>query len=151
MGLIAVLNGTIAVSHGEAQWAPRRRSETFLESVTVALESRLGSKLVKSVQVQGASGHQLEMQLAVQMPDSTIYIEPVAAAEDDEVNWKNVYASYGRMIDLKRAEIGGTSRMIILEDSANEEQIQFALNILHETSDVVRYTRLPEWVRRSAA
>lgn len=150
-GLIAVLNGSLAVSHGEAHWKPRRKNETFLESVTVALESRLGSRVLKSVQVRGASGHQLELPLAVQLTAQIIYVEPVAATEDNEVNWKNVYASFGRMIDLKKANIEGASRVIVLEDSSNEEQFQFALNALTETSAVVPYSRLHEWTRKIAA
>lgn len=150
-GLIAVLNGSFAVSHGEAHWKPRRRNETFLENVTLALESRLGNRVVRAAHVRGASGHQLEIPLAVQLPDQTIYIEPVAATEDDEVNWKNVYSSYGRMMDLKRANIEGTARLIVLEDASNEEQFQYALNVLHETSSVLRYSSLPEWTRKLVA
>lgn len=150
-GLIAVMNGALAVSHGEAHWQPRRRNETFLESVTVALESRLGARVMKAVHVQGASGHQLEIPLAIQLPGDLVYVEPVAAAEDDEMNWKNVYSSYGRMMDLKRANIEGTSRLIVLEDASNEVQFQYALNVLHETSAVLRYSKLPEWARKVAA
>lgn len=150
-GLVAVLNGALAVSHGEAHWKPRRKNETFLEAVTVTLESRLGSKVIRQAHVLGASGHQLEIPLAVQTLSELIYVEPVAAAEDDEVNWKNVYSSFGRMMDLKKANIEGTSRLIVLEDASNEEQIQFALNVLHETSSVLRYSKLPEWTRKLAA
>jgi hypothetical protein len=150
-GLIAVLNGSLAVSQSEAHWKPRRRNETFLESVTLALESRLGSRVMRGVSVKGASGHQLEIPLAIQLPSETIYVEPVAAAEDDEINWKNVYSSFGRMMDLKKANIEGTSRLIVLEDASNEQQFQFALNVLTETSKVIQYSKLPEWTRKIAA
>lgn len=150
-GLVAVLNGALAVSHGEAHWKPRRRNETFLKNVTIALESRLGSRVLKAVEVKGASGHQLEIPLAIQMPNETIFVEPVAATDDDDINWKNVYSSYGRMIDLKRANLDGVTRMIVLEDASNEEQFQFALNMLTETSSVLRYSKLHEWAKKLAA
>lgn len=150
-GLIAVMNGSLAVSLSEAHWKPRRRNETFLESVTLTLESRLGNRVMRGVNVLGASGHQIEIPLAIQLPTEMIYVEPVAAAEDDEVNWKNVYSSFGRMMDLKKANIEGTSRLIVLEDASNEQQFQYALNLLHETSKVIQFSKLPAWTSRIAA
>lgn len=149
--LAAVLNGSLAVSHFETQWAPRRKGESFVQSVAGVLESALGDKLLRNVEVTGASGHQIEIPLAVRLPDDLVYVQPVATTDENTIDWKGVYASYGRMVDLKNAGIDGTSRLVVMEDAGNDEQFKFALRMLTETSSVVTYSRLPEWARKRAA
>lgn len=147
----AVLNSSLAASHLEPHWLPRRRSESFVESVSSLLERSLGDRVLRAVEVKGASGHQLEIPLAVRLADELVYVQPVATSEDNSIDWKNVYASYGRMIDLKNAGVHGTSRLVVMEDASNDEQFKFALKLLTETSSVVTYSKLPAWVEKRAA
>lgn len=149
--LAAVLNGSLAASHLEPHWLPRHRSESFVESVSSLLERSLGERVLRGVEVKGASGHQLEIPLAVRLSEELVYVQPVATTEENTVDWKNVYASYGRMTDLKNAGIEGTSRLIVMEDASNDDQFKFALRILTEASSVVTYSKLPAWVEKRAA
>ena len=150
-GVASVLNAALSVSHFESIWGPRAKSESFAKIVATVLEESLGSKVLKNVTVTGASGHQLELPLAIKAGLTLIYVQPIAATEEDGVDWKNVYAGYGRMTDLKNAEIEDTSRMIVLEDAANDDEMQKASMLLSASASIVRYSNLSNWAKKKAA
>jgi hypothetical protein len=66
----AVLNAAMAVAHFESQWRPRLRTQPFAKEVEGVLEDALGDKVLRNVVVTGASGHQLELPLAIQTEQS---------------------------------------------------------------------------------
>ena len=150
-GVAAVLNAALAVGHHEGHWAPRARPDTFLKNVVAVLEETLGARVLKNVTATGASGHQLELPLAIQLESTLIYVQPIAATADNTVDWRNVYAGYGRMIDLKNAALADTSRLVILEDASNDPEMKNAVRLLAETSPVVNFSRLREWAEQKAA
>ncbi len=150
-GVAMVVNAAMAVSHFESTWMPRNRAESFVKSVTSVLESELGERVLKNVSVVGSSGHQLELPLAVKSGNASIYIQPIASSDDDGIEWKDVYAGYGRMLDIKSAEIPDTSRMFVLEDAANDDEMNKATMLLATSASVVRYSKLRDWAKRKAA
>lgn len=151
IGVASVLNASLAVSHFESRWKPRARAESFAKAVATVLESALGARVIRNVSVVGASGHQLDLPLAVQTADSLIYVQPVAADAEDKVDWQAVYASYGRMTDLKGANIEGTSRLVVMEDAANDAETKKALKVLSASAGVIQYSNLPTWAKQKAA
>ncbi|MBA3774796.1 MAG: DUF1828 domain-containing protein [Ramlibacter sp.] len=150
-GLASVLNASLAVSHLEGQWSPRARASSFANRVAGVLENSLGEKLLRNVTVTGASGHQLEFLLAVQSRAGLTYVQPIAATEDNTVDWKNVYAGWGRLTDLKKAKIAGTSRVAVIEEAVNDAEMDNATAILADTASVVNFSKLREWAHRIAA
>jgi hypothetical protein len=150
-GVASVLNASLAVSHLEGHWAPRAKPDSFVKNVATVLEASLGDKVLRNVSVVGASGHQLELPIAVKLAASLVYVQPIASTEENKIDWKNVYAGYGRMIDLKNASVEGTSRLIVLEDAANDPETAKAVRLLAETSPVVQYSKLRAWAAQKAA
>lgn len=152
-GMAAVLNTALAVSHFETQWAPRYRADSFSKEVEFVLEDALGqSQVLRKVEVIGASGHQLELPLAIQWHNGLTYVQPIAAADDGGVDWRRVYETWGRMADLKNARINGTDRLVVLEVAANDSDMKHAMTVIADSAPVVSYLRLRQWVdqRRSA-
>jgi hypothetical protein len=150
-GIAAVLNGSLAVSHHEAQWKPRFRAESFNSQVTTVLEGQLAGRVLQKVNVRGASGHQLELPLAVRLPRELVYVQPVALDDDAKVDWRNVYLAYGRMIDLKNAAPEDSTRLVVVEDAANDPEMKNAVRLLSEASSLVMFSRLAEWASKRAA
>ena len=148
--VVAVLNAALAVGHFETAWAPRVRSESFTKLVAEVLEAEVGECLLRNVPVTGASGHQLELPYAIQRKGELIYLQPIAA-EDDRVDWTNVYSGFGKMTDLKNAgaEIG--SRVVVLEDAPGDSEHAKAVSLLAMSATVVQFPRLRQWVQRHAA
>jgi hypothetical protein len=149
-GVVAVLNAALAVSHFETAWGPRIRAESFTKVVADILEAELGERLLRDVQVTGASGHQLELPFAIQGKTELIYLQPIAA-EDDRVNWTNVYSGFGKMTDLKNAGAAGGTRVVILEDAPGDPEMPKAVSLLAMSATVVQFPRLRQWVQRHAA
>lgn len=149
--MAAVLNGSLAVSHLESHWAPKFKADSFVKVVTSVLEASFGERVLKNVPAMGASGHQLELPLAVRLENELVYVQPVASSEDNKVDWRNVYLAYGRMIDLKNASIPNTSRLIVVEEASNDPEMDNVVRLLTETSPLVKFSRLSEWALRKAA
>jgi hypothetical protein len=150
-GVASVLNASLAVSHLEGHWAPRAKADSFTKMVTAVLETVLGDRVTKNVTVTGASGHQLELPLSVRLATTTVYVQPIATTEENKVDWKNVYAGYGRMIDLKNAALESSSRVVVLEDAANDDEMLKAVGLLADTASVVNYSNLRAWAEQKAA
>lgn len=144
-GMAAVLNAALAVSHLKSEWKPRFRAETFLQNVEYVLKKSFAERLLKKVTITGASGHQLELPLGVQNGEAITYVQPIAATEENTMDWKRVYEAWGKMSDIKNAKNDHAQRLIVLEDSANDEEMSNAMSILLETASVVRYSALPRW------
>lgn len=149
-GVVAVVNAALAVGHFETAWAPRVRSESFLKAVGEVLEEELGDRLLKDVKVVGASGHQLELPFAIQSGRKVIYLQPVAA-EDDNVHWTNVYSGFGKMTDLKNAGADSGSRVVVLEDAPGDVEMPKAISLLAMSATVVQFPRLRQWLQKHAA
>lgn len=149
-GVVAVLNAALAVGHFESAWAPRARAESFTKAVADILEAELGERLIRDVQVTGSSGHQLELPFAIQFKAELIYLQPVAA-EDDRVNWNNVYSGFGKMTDLKNAGADSGARVVVLEDAPGDPEMSKAVSLLAMSATVVQFPRLRQWIQRHAA
>lgn len=149
-GVVAVLNAALAVGHFETAWAPRVRAESFAKIVGDILEAELGGRLLRDVQVTGASGHQLELPFAIQSKAELIYLQPVAA-DDDRVNWNNVYSGFGKMTDLKNAGAESGARVVVLEDAPGDPEMSKAISLLAMSATVVQFPKLRQWVQRHAA
>ncbi len=147
-GVASVLNAAMAVSHFESIWTPRNKSESFIKIVADALESTVGDKLLRKVSVVGASGHQLELPLALKIGNSLSYIQPIAANDDLLVDWNNVYAGFGKMMDLKNAGADSSARIVVIEDASNDSEIPKAITMLAMCASVVKYSNLKPWAER---
>lgn len=144
-GMAAVLNAALAVSHFRSEWQPRFRAETFLQNVEQTLKRTFETRLLKKVTVEGASGHQLELPLGVASGDVITYVQPIASTEDNAVDWKRVYEAWGKMSDIKNAKNPHAQRLIVVEDSANDPEMDNALTLLLDSAPVVRYSALSRW------
>ena len=149
-GVVAVLNAALAVGHFETAWAPRVRSESFAKLVGDILEAELGERLLRDVSVTGASGHQLELPFAINGRAELIYIQPVAA-EDERINWTNVYSGFGKMTDLKNAGAESGARVVVIEDAPADTEMPKAISLLAMSSTVVQVPKLRQWAQRHAA
>lgn len=149
-GVVAVLSAALAVGHFEAAWVPRVRSESFAKAVADVLEAEVGERLLRDVQVVGASGHQLELPFAIQNKSNLIYLQPIAA-DEDSVNWTNVYSGFGKMTDLKNAGAESSSRVIVLEDAPTDTEMPKAVSLLAMSATVVQFPKLRQWLHKHAA
>lgn len=149
--MAAVLNTALAVSHLQAQWGPRFRADSFVKDVEDVLEATLAQSLLKKVTVTGASGHQLEFPLALRDGPELIYMQPIAASEDDAVDWRRIYEGWGRMTDLRNANIDGSQRLVILQDAANDAEMKHAMSILTDSAPVVLFSKLRQWAEKKRA
>ncbi len=147
-GVASVLNAAMAVSHFETVWAPRNKSESFIKIVGDTLEEKLGNKLLRKVSVVGASGHQLELPIAIKVGHSLSYIQPIAANDDLLVDWNNVYTAFGKMMDLKNAGADSSARIVVIEDASNDPEISKAVTMLAMCASVVKYSNLRLWSER---
>lgn len=150
-GMVSVLNAAIAVSHFETQWRPRKKQESFVSSVATVLDERFGNRLQRKVTTTGASGHQLELPLGIRFADKLTLVQPIAADEGGGVDWKNIYASYGRMSDIKNAGADDIGRLIVLEDAANDAEMKKAVGLLSTASPIVYFSKLSKWADQHAA
>ena len=144
-GMASVLNAALAVSHLKSEWRPRFRSETFLQNVEAILRKSFEQRLLKKVTVTGASGHQLELPLGVQNGEAITYVQPIAATEENAMDWKRVYEAWGKMSDIKNSQNSHAQRLIVLEESANDSEVKTAMSILLDSASVVRYSALSRW------
>lgn len=151
LGMAAVLNTALAVSHIRTQWTPRFRAESFARDVEVVLEATLAGGVLKKLSVTGASGHQLEFPLAVRDGLQLIYVQPVPATDDDTVDWRRVYEGWGRMTDLRNAQIAESGRLVVLQDAANDAEIKNAIGILADSAPVVLFSNLRQWAQQKRA
>ncbi len=149
-GVVAVLNAALAVGHFETAWAPRVRTESFTKIVADILEAELGGRLLRDVLVTGASGHQVELPFAIQGKAELIYLQTVAA-EDDRVNWTNVYSGFGKMTDLKNAGADSGARVVVLETAPGDLEMPKAVSLLAMSATVVQFPKLRQWLQRHAA
>ena len=144
-GMAAVLNTALAVSHLKFEWKPRFRAETFLQNVEQTLKQSFDKMVLKKVTITGASGHQLELPLGVQNGDAITYVQPIAATEENTVDWKRVYEAWGKMSDIKHSHNEHARRLIVLEESENDPEMNNAMSLLLDIAPVVRYSALSRW------
>ncbi|WP_082605373.1 DUF1828 domain-containing protein [Curvibacter sp. PAE-UM] len=149
--MAAVLNAALAVSHFQPAWKPRQKAESFLRDVERTLENSFGERVLKKVAVLGASGHQLELPLAIRNGVELIYVQPIAASDENTMDWKRVYEAWGRMTDIKHSKSGDSQRLIVLQESANDSEMNTAISLLSDSSPVVRYSRLSAWANQRRA
>ncbi len=147
-GVASVLNAAMAVSHFESIWTPRNKSESFAKLVAETLSEEVGEKLLRKVNVVGASGHQLEIPLAIKTGSALAYIQPIASTDELHVDWQNVYSGFGKMMDLKSAGADGESRIVILDDASNDPEIPKATTMLAMCASVVNFSNLRPWAQR---
>jgi len=150
-GITAVLNTALAVSHFETMWMPRKRMESFTKLVSDILVSELGAdKILKRVPVLGASGHQLELPIAIKFENVLTYVQPVAASEEDKTDWTNVYSAFGKMTDLKNAGATDTARVFVLEDTSIDfdKEHDKAVGVLSGCGSVVTQKALRRFTTR---
>lgn len=146
----AVLNASLAASHMEPAWAPRSRNAEFTEAVAQVLRDEVHDRLLKGIQVTGASGHQIEIPLAVRQGNQTIYIQPVGYGEE-RVDWDNVYRGFGKMMDLRNAGAEDGTRAIVIEDAANDPELPKAITLLSNCATVIYFSKLVPWAKKLAA
>ena len=151
VGMVSVLNAAIAVSHFEKQWRPRRKQESFVNSVAAILEESFGNRVQRKVTAIGASGHQLELPIGIRFDDQLTFVQPIATDENNAVDWKNVYASFGRMSDLKSAGSIEIGRLVVVEEAANDEDMKRAVSLLSTTAPVLYFNKLSDWAKQRAA
>jgi|SRR5581483_685073 len=144
----AVIGAAMGVGHLEAVWRPRHRNAAdFIRQVGEVLDKTVGdSRVARNVTVTGASGHQIEIPFVVA---GEIYVQPVAYG-DGRVEWDNVYRGLGKMIDLKNAGASDKSRIIVMEDAANDAEIANAVSLLSITANVIQFSKMEPWARKIA-
>jgi len=149
--VVSVLSAAMGVGHLEAMWRPRQRNAAdFVRQVGEVLDKVVGApKISRNVSLVGASGHQIEIPFVI-VSDPEIYVQPVAYG-DERVEWDNVYRGLGKMIDLKNAGASDGSRVIVMEDAANDVEIANAISLLSITANVVNFSRLEAWASKVAA
>jgi len=147
-GVASVLNAAMAVSHFEFFWTPRNKTESFTTLVANTLEDQLGGRLHRKVSVSGASGHQIEIPMAIQTTENYTYIQTVSSSDENHVDWQSVYAGFGKMMDLKNAGAVDESRIVVIDDSSNDIEVPKAISYLANCASVVRYSNLRGWAQR---
>lgn len=150
-GMVSVLNAAIAVSHFETQWKPRKKQDSFVNSVAEILQNRFGERVQRKVTSTGASGHQLELPIGIRLNNQLTLVQPIATDDSNAVDWKNVYASFGRMSDLKNAGTEDVNRLIVLEEAANDADMKKAVGLLSATAPIVYFSKLSKWAEKHAA
>ena len=150
-GMASVLNAALAISHLRPQWTTRLRADSFVKDVEAVLDAALSDRVLKKQAVKGASTHQIEFPFAVKDGLDLIYVQPIAASEENGVDWRHVYEGWGRMTDLKNAGIENAQRLVVLQDAANDDETKNAVAILSGTSSVVLYSRLRHWAEHKQA
>lgn len=141
-----VLNTAIAISHAEESWKPRNREQKFIASVGRELEAVVGKKLQRNVTVSGVSGHQIEFPFAIDgAAAGRQFIQPVAYG-DERVDWGNVYKASGKMFDLKSAGAEDGQRIVIVEDSPDDEELGKAVTLLSYNSNVLLFSHRTQWL-----
>jgi hypothetical protein len=55
------------------------------------------------------------------------------------------------MTDIKNAQLEKTSRLIVLEDAANDAEMKRAIGVLTEAATVIGFRSLDAWARQKAA
>jgi len=140
----------VGVTHQERAWWPATsEEEPFDEEVRQVLEPRVGSRLKRRVKVTGASGHQLELPFVIEGPQPR-YNQTVPY-DVDRLDWTKVYRALGKMLDIKNAGTPDESRIIIIEDAANDPQLDNAITLLAYGAGVYRFSRTNDWIDRLAA
>jgi hypothetical protein len=147
--IASVLSASMAVGHFEAQWAPRMRGAQFTSRVAELLVPAFGGALNRDVQVLGASGHQLELPFLLLLKTRPTYIQTVSS-DEESIDWNNVYAGFGKMMDLRNAGAETSQRIVVLDDEAiPQDELSKAVSVLQESSTVVPFSSLPAWVAKS--
>jgi len=143
-----VLNTAIAISHAEEYWKPKSREQKFIDTVGKLLEDVAGDKLLRTVQVSGGSGHQIEFPFAIDNTEiGRQFIQPVAYG-DERVDWGNVYKASGKMFDLKSAGAGEGQRVVIVEDNPGDDELGKAVTLLSYNSNVLLFSHRMQWIDR---
>lgn len=139
----------LSLSHQERLWAPRAdEEEPFDEEVRRVIQPRVGDRLKRRPVVTGASGHQLQLTFEIQ-GERPRYIQTVPY--DNRLDWTKVYRALGKMLDVKNAGLADDQRIVIVEDAANDAQMDSAITLLAHSASVYRFSRYADWLDQLAA
>ena len=112
----------------------------FERTIAKVLSEKYGSRLSRTPSAVGASGHELQFPLGLDIgKPGQQFIQPIAAKTDGSVNWRSVYQATGKFLDLKNNEIPG-GRVVVIESANNIESIHQAEVILQNAARVIEYT-----------
>lgn len=148
--LTAVLNATLAVSHMEPSWMPRSRNAEFTEEVAEIISNVVGERMHRNERVTGASGHQLEIPIVIDVSTGRRFVQPIAYGTD-RIDWDNVYRGFGKMMDLKNAGADDEARTVVIEDTYRDTEIPKAVTLLANCANVVYFSNLHGWLERLVA
>ncbi|MBD8592330.1 DUF1828 domain-containing protein [Pseudomonas sp. CFBP 8758] len=132
-------------------WRPAPISK-FEKIVSKALRSGFPKRVKRDYEIQGASGHDLKFQFALDVESGNPQIIQTVSAQDDRPHWLSVYSTLGKMVDLKNA-VPQARRLVILE-SANPADLSKAASALAESATVLVFQtphQLIEDIRGMAA
>lgn len=130
-----------AFTFGELLQAKRPEPTTgFEKKIAQILSSKYGSRLSRSAYAIGASGHELQFPLGLDIgKPGQQFIQTISAKSDGAVNWRSVYQATGKFLDLKNNEIPGR-RVVVIESTDNTESIHQAELLLQNAARVIEYT-----------
>ncbi len=118
-------------------WRPAPISK-FEKIVSRALRSGFPKRVKRDFEIQGASGHELKFQFALDVGSTHPKIIQTVSAQDGTPHWLSVYSTLGKMVDLKNAA-PQTRRLVILE-SANPQDLSKAASALAESASVLVFS-----------
>lgn len=145
-----VVDSALVVSHMEATWTPRPHEADFQYRLERLLAPPLGERLKRRVQVVGASGHQLEIPFLIVFSGGARYVQPIACGRGG-LDWANVYKAYGKMADLKNAGAEDEARYVVIEDDAENPEVDNAVSFLTDSATVLRFSRHERWLNKLVA
>lgn len=118
-------------------WRPAPISK-FEKIVSKALRAGFPKRVKRDYEIQGASGHDLKFQFALDVDSGNPQIIQTVSSQDDRPHWLSVYSTLGKMVDLKNA-VPQARRLVILE-SANPSDLGKAASALAESASVLVFT-----------
>ena len=132
-------------------WRPAPISK-FEKIVSKALRAGFPKRVKGDYEVQGASGHNLKFQFALDVESGNPQIIQTVSAQDDKPHWLSVYSTLGKMVDLKNA--APQARRLVILESANPQDVGKAASALAESASVLVFktaSQLIEDIRSLAA
>ena len=132
------------ISQACDHWRPVPISK-FEKIISKALRAGFPKRVKRDFEMQGASGHQLRFQFALDVDGPRPQIIQTVSSQDDKPHWLSVYNTLGKMVDLKNAT-PSTRRLVILQ-SANQKDIGKAASALAECADVLVFSTQEKLIR----
>jgi len=145
-----VIDATLAVSHLETLWRPRKDRNQFIGEIEGALRPLAGEKLKRNVRVTGMSGHQIEFPLAISNAGQDRYIDAVSW-NGEQLDWGSAYRVFGKMMDVDWTGMEERSHMVIVEDVEDNSQSQQVITFLARCAPVFKFSKLNSWIEAIVA